>query len=465
VKPAENDFRAGFLFYQWGELIHRIVRSKRKNMRRMKLIIGILIALSLMVWTVQPILACGSTSGDGGDDHSGSGVATKLVFIHQPTNAASGTSISPAVTVAVQDAHGNTITGSTLAITMAIRNNPSGGKLSGTTKVNAVKGVATFTNLSIDKPGTGYTLKASTGYIITGSSNAFNITGTPSIPIVTTPVVTSPNITPPVVTTPVAGTAPAWLQVTVTGLIVNSPPVLIDQGGYIHGNYELTSKDGTVTLDLPENNGCWNSAGQVLTSISAGITTAPPATTNDDAMVLAYTFGPDGANFNPALTLTLKYDPAITTANVLENSLYAEGYDGTRWQRLDGVINKAQKTITIQISHFSTYAVMGKVMPPPPVTAIAAPPTTNAINDVVSLAVSVPETNPSSSSLLATIDASSPDVVTTPEALQQTPAPNLPVSSQPDHASLGLFLVGLAAALALIILLVVWIMRRRAERE
>jgi hypothetical protein len=221
------------------------------------------------------------------------------------------------VAVAVQDAHGNTITNSTLAITVAIRNNPSGGKLSGTTKVNAVKGVATFSNLRIDKAGSGYSLKGSTGFFITGTSNPFNITGTTSIPVITTPVVTSPIITPPVVTTPVTETTPAWLQVTVTGLIVNSPPVLIDQGGYIHGNYELTSKDGTVTLDLPENNGCWNSTGQVLTSISAAITTAPTPTANDDAMVLAYTFGPDGANFNPALTLTLKYDPAITQIHLL----------------------------------------------------------------------------------------------------------------------------------------------------
>ena len=52
---------------------------------------------------------------------------------------------------------------------------------------------------------------------------------------------------------------------------------------------------------------------------------------------------------------------------MLENSLYTEGYDGTQWQRIDGVINKAQKTITIQISHFSTYAVMGKVAKENPV--------------------------------------------------------------------------------------------------
>ena len=41
---------------------------------------------------------------------------------------------------------------------MAIGTNPGGGTLSGTTTVAAVAGVATFSNLSINKAGTGYTL-------------------------------------------------------------------------------------------------------------------------------------------------------------------------------------------------------------------------------------------------------------------------------------------------------------------
>ena len=44
---------------------------------------------------------------------------------------------------------------------MAIGTNPGGGTLSGTTTVAAVAGVATFSNLSIDKVGNGYTLTAS----------------------------------------------------------------------------------------------------------------------------------------------------------------------------------------------------------------------------------------------------------------------------------------------------------------
>src|SRR5205823_5732999 len=73
-----------------------------------------------------------------------------------------------------QDAGGNTASGFTGNITVAIGTNPSTGTLSGTKTVAAVAGVATFSGLSIDKAGTGYTLTA-TGAGST-TSTAFNIT-------------------------------------------------------------------------------------------------------------------------------------------------------------------------------------------------------------------------------------------------------------------------------------------------
>src|SRR5438094_2799523 len=83
----------------------------------------------------------------------------------------------PAVRVAARDAAGNMVTGYTGLITVAIGSNPSGGTLAGTTSVNAVSGVATFSTLSINNAGNGYTLMASaTG--LTGATSAwFNITG------------------------------------------------------------------------------------------------------------------------------------------------------------------------------------------------------------------------------------------------------------------------------------------------
>ena len=45
-------------------------------------------------------------------------------------------------------------------MTLAIGTNPERGTLSGTLTSAAVAGVATFAGISINKPGTGYTLKA-----------------------------------------------------------------------------------------------------------------------------------------------------------------------------------------------------------------------------------------------------------------------------------------------------------------
>ena len=106
------------------------------------------------------------------------GTATQLVWTTQPTNTADGAAISPALQVSVEDAHGNVVTGSAAAVSMAISTNPSGGTLSGTLTQSAVAGVATFTDLSINLGGTGYKLTASsTGLTSTPASTAFNITG------------------------------------------------------------------------------------------------------------------------------------------------------------------------------------------------------------------------------------------------------------------------------------------------
>ena len=104
------------------------------------------------------------------------GTATNLSFSQQPTSAAAGASIAPAITVQVQDANGTLVANSTASIGMAIGTNPSGGTLSGTTSVSAVAGVATFSNLSINNVGTGYTLQATSTGLTSVTSNAFNIT-------------------------------------------------------------------------------------------------------------------------------------------------------------------------------------------------------------------------------------------------------------------------------------------------
>src|SRR5262249_50160021 len=72
-------------------------------------------------------------------------------------------------------AFGNVATNSTASVSVALANNPGAATLSGTTTVQAVNGVATFSNLSLNKAGTGYTFKATQGALM-ATSTAFNVT-------------------------------------------------------------------------------------------------------------------------------------------------------------------------------------------------------------------------------------------------------------------------------------------------
>ncbi len=110
--------------------------------------------------------------------------AAKLAFVQQPTNTATGAVINPAVTVAIEDQFGNVETSDNSdQVHIAIGTNPASGKLSGTSPQTVVNGVATFSDLSIDKAGTGYTLVASSGALTKATSNAFNVTSSGPIDV------------------------------------------------------------------------------------------------------------------------------------------------------------------------------------------------------------------------------------------------------------------------------------------
>jgi hypothetical protein len=104
------------------------------------------------------------------------GSAARLRFAVQPTSIATGGIIAPAVTVQVQDALGNLVSSATTAVTVGLGVNPSGATLSGTKTANAIGGIATFAGLSLNRPGTGYTLSASASGLSGDASSPFNVT-------------------------------------------------------------------------------------------------------------------------------------------------------------------------------------------------------------------------------------------------------------------------------------------------
>ena len=100
-----------------------------------------------------------------------SAIATRLAFTVQPVDWKIDTAFSPSIVVTARDYFGATATGYAGNVTLSFEDNPNGGTLSGTLTVAAVAGVATFSNVKIDKVGGGYKLRAD-GSAIFGSSGA-----------------------------------------------------------------------------------------------------------------------------------------------------------------------------------------------------------------------------------------------------------------------------------------------------
>ena len=94
------------------------------------------------------------------------GSAATLRFTGQPSDALPGDTIRPPVRVTAFDSLGNVATGYTGLVDLVIYDDGSllmNARLSGHTTVAASGGTATFTDLSIDQPGQGYTLAAAFG--------------------------------------------------------------------------------------------------------------------------------------------------------------------------------------------------------------------------------------------------------------------------------------------------------------
>ena len=106
------------------------------------------------------------------------GPAAKLVFTVQPTNVTATMAITPAVQVTVQDGSGNAVTTAHDSITVAITSGTgtTGAVLGGRLTVAPVNGVATFSTLTLDKAGTGYTLTAKAAGLTSAVSDSFRVT-------------------------------------------------------------------------------------------------------------------------------------------------------------------------------------------------------------------------------------------------------------------------------------------------
>lgn len=245
------------------------------------------------------------------------GAPVKLAFIAQPTNASAGSPINPAVQVAAQDAQGNTTPAYVSNVTIAIGTNPGAGTLSGSAVATPVNGVATFAGLSINKPGTGYTLSATGAGLTAGTSAGFNVAIGPASQLVFT---TQPS-------SAVAGVAIAPAVVvtaqdaggnTVTGFVGNVTVAIGTNpgSGTLSGNLTNAAVAGVATFNSLKIDKA--AAGYTLTATSGGVPQIASATfaiTPAAAAKLAFT----GQPANTAAGLAIAPPVQVTALDQFDN--------------------------------------------------------------------------------------------------------------------------------------------------
>jgi hypothetical protein len=140
----------------------------------------------------------------------------------------------------------------------------------------------------------------------------------------------------------------------------------VDSEGYFIARVVATSSDSLARVIIPDGIRGQNAYGNPLVYITIIEMEEPPASPPDHSFIgLVYNFGPEGATFEPPITLTIFYDPELIPEGVDEEDLTIAVWDEDTdtWIELDSVIDTDEHTISVQISGFSTYAVLVSYVP------------------------------------------------------------------------------------------------------
>ena len=253
-----------------------------------------------------------------------SGVANRVAFLVQPTTATAGAALNPAVQVEIRDALGNRVTSATDLVTLAIGTNPGGSTLGGTVSVAAVAGVAMFSNVSLNRTGTGYTLTAGSGALTGATSSAFDITPgvAAALAITTMPTTAQSGVnfsTLPVVrvvdangnTVPTNGTVITAGLASGPGSLGGILTASTTNGVATFGTLALTGTTGSYTL---------NFSSGALTPVTSGTVTLSAGAPAALAFLVQPPSGTAGSALTPAVQVRV-VDGAGNTVPTATNAV------------------------------------------------------------------------------------------------------------------------------------------------
>ena len=163
-------------FARWSQ--SRIGNQIARVSTTRKYIFGSLIAILVLAAIIVGVTVTGSEEnsppltelpGVGGSSNN----TLKLVFEMELVDSSAGSLLPVQPVVKVVDAEGNMVANSTVPVTLAVTNNRA--NLYGTETLNAVNGIATFTDLVIALAGSNYSLTAVSPGLTSSFSNSFDV--------------------------------------------------------------------------------------------------------------------------------------------------------------------------------------------------------------------------------------------------------------------------------------------------
>ena len=215
----------------------------------------------------------------------------------------------------------------------------------------------------------------------------------------------------------------------------------IDSEGRFTSNLVATSPDLRCRLSIPEGTIGLTNDLKPLNEISILPTDAPADSSTINILGQIYDLGPDGATFDPPITLTFTYSP-FKLVDAADLVIHYWDVEAGEWVAFENcVIDPINGTVSCQISHFTLFAVL-IVIPLAP----------------------VPEPAPTPGPAPAPEPAPAPGPAPTPEpapVTEPTPTPEPPVPAPETPMNWGLIGGLMAAAIVIIGLLVYFLWWRR----
>jgi len=205
-------------------------------------------------------------------------------------------------------------------------------------------------------------------------------------------------------------------ELSLTVAIEGPPPgttdvsdIISDTGVFIN-RVEAGSSDDLCWLIIDSDTVGLTRDGAALTEIKVIKMGAPPALpTGASAVGSVYDFKPDGATFNPAISLEYTYDPAKIPGGVAEEELVLAWWDSSvsGWVELESTINPETNMITAPTTHFSSFAILAYEPPTIPamfnLSSLAISPDEIAAGESVTISVQLANTGGETGSYEATL--------------------------------------------------------------